>query len=48
MKPTVKEIAIFGMLGALMYATKLFMEILADEEEHLEKLQKVMNKYFAK
>jgi rubrerythrin len=27
---------------------KLFMEILADEEEHLEKLQKVMNKYFAK
>lgn len=28
MKPTVKEIAIFGMLGALMYATKLFMEIL--------------------
>lgn len=28
MKPTVKEIAIFGMLGALMYATKLFMEVL--------------------
>ena len=27
---------------------KLFMEILADEEEHLVKLQNVMNKYFAK
>ena len=27
---------------------KLFMEILADEEENFEKLQKVMNKYFAK
>lgn len=28
MKPTVKEIAIFGMLGALMFASKLLMEVL--------------------
>lgn len=28
MKPNVKEIAVFGMLGALMYASKLVLEIL--------------------
>ena len=28
MKPNVKEIAIFGMLGALMYASKAIMELL--------------------
>ena len=28
MKPSVKEIAIFGMLGALMYASKAIMELL--------------------
>lgn len=28
MKPTVKEIAIFGMLGALMYASKIAMDFL--------------------
>ncbi|MGN0375035.1 MAG: hypothetical protein ACI4EN_05990 [Butyrivibrio sp.] len=28
MKPTVKEIAIFGMLGGLMYASKVIMEFL--------------------
>lgn len=27
MKLTVKEVVVFGMLGALMYASKLFMEI---------------------
>ncbi len=28
MKPDVKEVAVFGMLGALMYASKMMMEIL--------------------
>jgi energy-coupling factor transport system substrate-specific component len=28
MKPNVKEIAIFGMLGALMYASKVIMDLL--------------------
>ena len=28
MKPNVKEIAVFGMLGALMYASKMVLEIL--------------------
>ncbi len=28
MKPNVKEVAVFGMLGALMYASKMMMEIL--------------------
>lgn len=27
-KPSVKEIAVFGMLGALMYASKVIMEVL--------------------
>lgn len=28
MKPDVKEVAVFGMLGALMYASKMMMELL--------------------
>lgn len=28
MKPSVKEVALFGMLGALMYATKMIMSVL--------------------
>ena len=28
MKPTTKEIAIFGMFGALMYASKIMLEFL--------------------
>ena len=28
MKPTVKEIAVFGMLGAMMYASKVIMEFI--------------------
>lgn len=28
MKPNVKEVAIFGMLGALMYASKVIMDVL--------------------
>ena len=28
MKLTIREIAVFGMLGALMYASKMLMEVL--------------------
>ena len=45
MKLTVKEMAVFSMLGAVMYASKVIMEIapnihlLGRSEEHTSELQ---------